>query len=353
MRRAVLVFLVLVGVLGTLLGLRLARERRAAEAPPGGSGVVEGTAVNVRSRLNARVVERYVEEGARVEKGALLMRLDCTEPEAVLAEAEARTAMARAQADAALASALAAGRSSEAAAAQAAGSEAQIQSLEDQYGLAQRQAERMEKLGEAATEAAKDQARSQAESLARQLAALRHSGTAAGRQARAASEQERASRQQAESIARSIQAAEALLRRARVAVSDCEVRAPLSGGVETLVLEPGELALPGAVLARLVDTHNPKAIFYLPNAELAAAHPGQQALVRADAYPGRTFPGRVTTVAFEAEFTPRNVQTRTDRDRLVYPVEVRVEDAQGLLRPGMPVDIELDTRDAAVAEQRP
>ncbi|MFP2933259.1 HlyD family efflux transporter periplasmic adaptor subunit [Pyxidicoccus sp. 3LG] len=103
-----------------------------------------------------------------------------------------------------------------------------------------------------------------------------------------------------------------------------------------------------------MDTRRPKATFYLPNAELAAAHPGQPATVRADAYPDRTFQARVVTVAREAAFTPRNVQTRSDRDRLVYPIEVHIEAPEGLLLPGMPVDITLSARtEAAVAEQRP
>ncbi|MBN1205554.1 MAG: HlyD family efflux transporter periplasmic adaptor subunit [Myxococcaceae bacterium] len=353
MRRAVVLFIVLVVVLGILLGLRLVRDRRAAEGPAGGSGVVEGTAVDVRSRLNARVLALPVAEGAHVEKGALLATLDCTEPEAALAEAEARVAMARAQAQAADAAAQASLRTSEAVAAQAAGSQAQIESLAAQHGLAARQAERLEQMGDAVTVAARDQARAQAEALAQQLAAARHSSSAAGRQARASTEQERASREQALASTQAIQAAEASLRRTRVSVSECELRAPLAGTVETLALDVGELAMPGAVIARLVDTRNPRATFYLPNAELAAARPGVAATVRADAYPERTFSARVTTVAYEAEFTPRNVQTRTDRDRLVYPVEIRIEDPEGLLRPGMPVDITLEPGAEAVAERRP
>ncbi|MBJ6762170.1 HlyD family efflux transporter periplasmic adaptor subunit [Myxococcaceae bacterium JPH2] len=354
MRRAVLLFVALIGVLAALLGARLLRERRAAQGPPGGSGVVEGTVVDVRSRLNARIVAFHVEEGASVEKGALLATLDCNEPEAGLAEAEARLAQTRAQADAARTSAVAAGRSSEAVAAQAEGTAAQQESLADQLGLAQRNAERIDKLGEAAAESTRDQARAQADALSRQLIASRHASTAASRQARAATEQERASQQQAEAALQAVQAAEAALRRARVAVNECELRAPLSATVETLPLEPGDLAMPGTVLARLVDTRHPKATFYLPNAELAAARPGQSATVHADAYPDRSFSARVVTVSREAAFTPRNVQTRSDRDRLVYPVEVHIDAPDGALLPGMPVDILLGpTPDASVAEQRP
>jgi HlyD family secretion protein len=64
--------------------------------------------------------------------------------------------------------------------------------------------------------------------------------------------------------------------------------------------------------------------------------------VRVDAYPGRPFKGKVARVAQEAEFTPRNVQTREDRDRLVYEVEIEVENPDDALRPGMPADVSLD-----------
>jgi HlyD family secretion protein len=61
----------------------------------------------------------------------------------------------------------------------------------------------------------------------------------------------------------------------------------------------------------------------------------------ADAYPGEEFSGQVSTVAFKAEFTPRNIQTRSDRDRLVYPVEIVLANRAGKLRAGMPVQVTL------------
>ena len=61
----------------------------------------------------------------------------------------------------------------------------------------------------------------------------------------------------------------------------------------------------------------------------------------ADAYPGVKFPGHITSIAMEVAFTPRNIQTRTDRDRLVYPVEVTLSNADHRLRPGMPAEVKL------------
>ena len=70
---------------------------------------------------------------------------------------------------------------------------------------------------------------------------------------------------------------------------------------------------------------------------------GIVARVEADAFPGQPVDGTVVTVSTEAEFTPRNIQTRTDRDRLVYPIEVRVVNSgtRIRLRPGMPVQVTL------------
>ncbi len=129
------------------------------------------------------------------------------------------------------------------------------------------------------------------------------------------------------------------MRRARILVDECVVRAPRDAEVSKLPHEVGELVPAGSVLARLVDVTAPKAIFYLPNAEVSAVRPGARALVVADAWPGQVFEGTVRTVSVEAEFTPRNIQTRTDRDRLVYPVEVRVVNRDGRLRDGMPVQV--------------
>jgi HlyD family secretion protein len=95
---------------------------------------------------------------------------------------------------------------------------------------------------------------------------------------------------------------------------------------------------------RLVDLVEVKLTFYLPNAEIGAVANGRTASVAVDAYPGERFTGEVTAVAMQAAFTPRNIQTRTDRDRLVYPIEVTIANPKLRLRPGMPAEAHLDGR---------
>jgi HlyD family secretion protein len=318
------------------------REQQAAlRGPAGGSAVIEGTEVRVSSRIAARVVKVAVAEGQRVETGQLLVELDCADPKALLAEAEARLAAARAQAEAAQAVVLQARHGTGAAKKAASAAAAQADAIRAQREATERQAARLEAMGKDVPIAQLDQTRATAEGLARQAEAASESGQASAQQALAAESQISVAAANAQAAARTVGVAEAAVARAKIMVAECTLNAPRSGVVEVIAIEPGELAAPGAVLLRLSDISRVEAAFYLPNAELAAAQAGGAAMVEADAYPGEKFEGRIARVATEAEFTPRNIQTRSDRDRLVYRVEVTIENPAGKLRPGMPVQVTL------------
>jgi len=341
MRRVAIVLIVLVVVLAGLISLRLWTQARALAAPSGGSGEIEGTEVDLSSRVGARIVERATREGARVKAGDLLVRLDCAEPDAMLAEAEARLAAARAQAVAAGAQIQASQRSRTAAGAAETAARAQAEALEAQRAAAERQARRLEAISKDVAEASVDQSRTSAQGLSHQSEAARAQASASQAQARAADVGVRAASAQADAALAQVRAAEASVARSRLLAGECEVRAPRDAEVALLPHEAGELVSPGATLVRLVDLVEVKATFYLPNAEVGVVKPGAKATVEADAFPGEVFEGIVRTVALEAEFTPRNIQTRTDRDRLVYSVEVVVQNRDGKLRAGMPVQVTL------------
>ncbi len=90
------------------------------------------------------------------------------------------------------------------------------------------------------------------------------------------------------------------------------------------------------------DAHRGAMAQLLPalfSGDLAAVEAGREVTVVADAYPSERFAGTIASVASEAEFTPRNVQTREDRDRLVYAVRARFTNPERRLRPGMPVEV--------------
>ena len=341
MRRVVIALTALTLVLAGLIALRLYTQARAEAAASGGSGEIEGVRVDLSSRVGARIVTLHVREGERVKRGQRLVSLDCSEPEAELAGAEARLAAGRAQAQAAQVQVLASRSGGVASRAARAAALAQAQALAAQTEAALRQAARLESIPGTVPVSTVDQTRAGASSLAHQAEAARAQASASGEQARAAEAGVLAASAQAEAALAQVRADEALVARARILVSECSLSAPRDAEVAELPHEAGELVNPGAVLVRLVDLTEVRATFYLPNAELAAVRPGAEAVVVADAYGDEEFRGRVHTVALEAEFTPRNIQTRSDRDRLVYPVEVRVENRDGKLRDGMPVQVTL------------
>lgn len=361
--------LVLVAALTGLLYWRLSLQAATADRPHGGSATIEGTEVAVVARIGARIATVTVEEGARVQAGEVLVTLECDEQAAALAQAETQVEAARAVADGAEAQlALArhgvvvAKKQADAAAAGAKATASQRSAVVVQRDLAKRQATRMQTLADTggATEQDLDRALSEAEALRRQLGTLGASAQAAERQADTVAQgvagaelQVRVAEAHVESARRQIAVAESAVRRARVATEECTLVAPRDGIVEVRAFEPGELALPGARLLTLVDIEEVRATFYIANADLGAATAGQQVRVQADAYPERRFSGVVRRVGSEAEFTPRNVQTRDDRDRLVYAVEVAIANPDGALRPGMPVEIELVAAPPTQAGTRP
>jgi len=341
MRRIAVGVIVLVLVLSGLLAWRLGLQGAEARAPAGGSGEIEGTEVSLSSRVGARILEQRVRKGERVKRGDLLLLLDCADPEASVAEADARLAASRAQAAAAGASVEASRRAREAATASQLAARAQAAGLTAQRDAAQRQAKRLDELASDVAQASRDQTRASAEGLEGQTRAAVAQARASEQQAAAAVAAIRASGAQAVAAEAQMKASEAMLVRARLLAEECQLRATRDAVVDELPHEPGELVAAGQLLARLVDLAEVKATFYLANAELAAARPGGRATVVADAWPGERFEGVVRTVGAQAEFTPRNIQTRTDRDRLVYPVEVSVPNPAGKLRPGMPVQVTL------------
>ncbi|MBN2577228.1 MAG: efflux RND transporter periplasmic adaptor subunit [Deltaproteobacteria bacterium] len=341
MKRVAIAFTVLVLGLGALLGVRLRSQAQALRGPAGGSGEIEGTPIDLGSRVGARIERIHVRKGDAVKKGDLLVTFDCADAQAAVAEIEARLRAAEAQARAAELSTGAARGSRQVAASAKAAALAQAASLAAQRDAALRQSQRLEAVAKDVALSSRDQTRSSAEALEQQVRAMRAQATASQEQMVSAGATWRASTAQAQAAEEQAQAVAATLRRARLLAADCELRAPRDAYVAELPHEEGELLAPGAIAIRLLDLRELRATFYLPNAELALVKPGAPAEVKADAYPGERFGGRVSVVALRAEFTPRNIQTRSDRDRLVYPIEVIVANRDGKLRAGMPVDIAL------------
>jgi HlyD family secretion protein len=344
MKRVVIIFSLLIIGLSVGLWLKVRENEAALLAPPGGSGVIEGVEADISARVSARILAVLVQEGDAVKKGQVLVELDCRENRALFEAARARLSAAQSTASAARSQVEAALNSARAATAGIQASGSQSSALAANHEASSRQAQRIQRLqGEGgATASELDQVSTQVRQLGEQLQALRAQTSVARGQAAAAKASAQAVRKQAEAALASASAAQAEVARAQMLVEECQLRSPLEGKVLTRAFEPGEVVLPGTRVLTVVQLDEVKTTFYLPNRELAAAAPGKRVAVQADAYPGRTFTGVIAAVSAEAEFTSRNVQTREDRDRLVYAVSVRLQNPEGKLRPGMPVEVRIE-----------
>jgi HlyD family secretion protein len=130
-------------------------------------------------------------------------------------------------------------------------------------------------------------------------------------------------------------ATEGLLRKQ---LSDATVVAPVSGTATLKPVEVGELISAGSVVATIARLEKLNLMIYVNESELGKVRLGGEAEVVIDSYPEKTFPGRVVYISPVAEFTPKNVQTKEDRTKLVFGVKLEVENAEGILKAGMPAD---------------
>lgn len=148
-----------------------------------------------------------------------------------------------------------------------------------------------------------------------------------------------ARQQQLDAARAQIALAQAQVQGIEVQLKKTILLSPVDGIVLNRSIEPGEMASPGAALFGVGRLEALELTVYLSEDRFALVKPGQAAIVRVDAYPGRDFPATVLRIADKAEFTPRNVQTVDGRKETVYAVRLSIPNADLSLKSGMPADV--------------
>lgn len=139
-----------------------------------------------------------------------------------------------------------------------------------------------------------------------------------------------------------VRQAEAALSLATERLKDATLYSPVSGITLRRNMEPGESAGVGAPVVTIGDLKNPWVRVYVKEDKLNTVKIGQKAFVSVDSYPGRVFEGTISHISSEAEFTPKNIQTKEERVKLVFAMKVAVKNDGLELKPGMPADVRLD-----------
>lgn len=324
--------LILAGAAG-LAGCRA----ETTDAPPKASGYVEATDVRVASKVAGRVASVAVQEGQRVDAGSVVATLSTTDIDLALGRVRAERAQAVAQlnlllagprvedirqAEAQAAAATADRQAAESDLAAAKIDEARFQQLVDKNAGAVKQrddAVARRQLAEARLQAADERLGVAKSTVARVKAGARPEELA-GARARISA----------------VDAQAAILEHDK---TETTITAPVAGIVASRLVEPGELVAPGSPVILIVDLDRAWASVYLEETLVPQVKLDQPATVVTDA--GDRLEGRVSFISPRAEFTPRNVQTANERAKLVYRLKVSVDNRKGILKPGMPVEVDL------------
>jgi HlyD family secretion protein len=121
-------------------------------------------------------------------------------------------------------------------------------------------------------------------------------------------------------------------------LNDCYIVAPNQGVLSHKVFEVGELATTGSSLFTISALDKVFLMVYVNEENLGKVKYGQKVEIKVDSHPETIFEGKVTYISSTAEFTPKNIQTKEDRTKLVYGVKVEINNPDQILKPGMPAD---------------
>ncbi len=290
------------------------------------SGNIEVVQVEASFRLGGRVLERPVDEGQVVQAGQLLARLEAKDLEQTVAMRKADAATARAALDALLAGSR--NEEIEAARATLEQAKADLRRLEpDEVRLRDLQRQGILSARDyEATKAALEAARAKVRQADQQATLVqkgpRKEDIDQGR-------------------ARLDQATQALAL-AQTQLGYATLLAPTSGVILSKNIEPMEFVSPGTSVLTMANLGQVWLRAYVEEGDLGRVKVGQKARVSSDTYPGKQYEGRVSFIASEAEFTPKSVQTRKERAKLVYRIKIEIPNPAMELKPGMPVDVEIE-----------
>ena len=301
------------------------------------SGTIEATQARLSFQVPGRVLNVLVEEGQSVEKGRLLAELEPEEYDARAAQAAAaldRARKAELQATAALAVL------EKTLPAEVARAEAALQSARAVLIDAERNDQRYARLFEQAvvSEKNRDAVRLNYEIAKSRLAESESLLVLA----RGNLSRLEAARREVDAARAQIAVAEAALAQARIQRAYAQISSPLAGVVTSRSIEPGETVSAGREVLSVSDLSRVDLNIFVEETSIGRVRPGQRAAVRVDTFPDRDFEATVSFVSPEGEFTPKIIQTKKERVKLVYLVKLSVPNPRYELKTGMPADALLE-----------
>jgi len=284
-RSRLIITLAVIAVLALVAWYFVPEKNTLAEHIASGNGRIEATQVDIATKFPGRLLNFFVAEGDLIDAGSPVAEMDTAELQATLAAAQANLSQA-----------------------------VQSERLADAI-VSQRESERRlarAELGRFQSLAAKghvsreelDRARTTAETADAAL---------------------QASKVQVLSARAGIEAAKANIHKIETTIDDSHLNSPVGGRVLYRLAEPGEVLPVGGKVATVLDVTDVYLTIFLPTAQAGKVRVGSEARIVLDALPDFVVPAEVSFVAAEAQFTPKAVETRTEREKLMFRVRIRID----------------------------
>jgi HlyD family secretion protein len=134
------------------------------------------------------------------------------------------------------------------------------------------------------------------------------------------------------------QIAKANLDLVMASIKNTIIRFPIDGVVISKKLNPGEIVFPGSSILTIGDLSKPWIKIYIPEKRLGLVKLGQKAIITIDTFPNKKYEGRVVSISQKAEFTPKTVQTKEERVKIMFAVKIQLENPDFELKAGIPAD---------------
>jgi HlyD family secretion protein len=132
--------------------------------------------------------------------------------------------------------------------------------------------------------------------------------------------------------------AQSLLKQASVYLDYTRMKSPMDGVITSRNIEPGETVTAGREVISVSNLSNVELKIFIEETQIGKVRPNQQVAVNVDTFPGKVYQGVVSFISTEGEFTPKIIQTKKERVKLVYLVKVTIENPNFELKTGMPAD---------------
>ncbi len=300
------------------------------------SGTIETTQANLSFQAPGRVSTVHVKEGQTVTKDALIAELDCSEYQTRYDQAKAnleRARQAKKQSETVLST------YQRTLPAEVTRAQAGVKNAEDLLADARKNYRRYEDLFQqgVVTEKERDSMKlSYDVSQSRLIESQSLLKLAEGNLTKMD-----VARQDIETAAAQVEVARAALDQAGVQLGYTRLKSPMNGVVVSRNIEPGETVNAGREVITVADLARVDLKIYVPETQIGKVKHGQPVEVKIDTFPDRSFAGAVAFISPEGEFTPKIIQTKKERVKLVYLVKVSIDNPAHELKAGMPADARL------------